>query len=120
MRAGAGREISVDDVERAVESASAIQLPAGWEILNRLPQEFIIDGQDGIVEPIGMTGARLEALVHIVTSPSAGRQNIVKAVNRAGLEIEKMILEPLAAAEALDRRDKEYCALEISAGNYGM
>jgi len=111
--AGAGREISADDVERAVESASAIQLPAGWEILNRLPQEFIIDGQDGIVEPIGMTGARLEALVHIVTSPSAGRQNIVKAVNRAGLEIEKMILEPLAAAEStLTDDDKEYgCAL---------
>lgn len=111
--AGVGREISADDIERAVESASAIQLPAGWEILNRLPQEFIIDGQDGIVEPIGMTGARLEALVHIVTSPSAGRQNIVKAVNRAGLEIEKMILEPLAAAEAaLTDDDKEYgCAL---------
>jgi cell division protein FtsA len=111
--AGIGREISADDVERAVESASAIQLPAGWEILNRLPQEFIVDGQDGIVEPIGMTGSRLEALVHVVTSPSAGRQNIVKAVNRAGLEIESMILEPLAAAEAtLSDDDKEYgCAL---------
>ncbi len=111
--AGAGREISADDVERAVESASAIQLPAGWEILNRLPQEFIIDGQDGIVEPIGMKGSRLEALVHVVTSPSAGRQNIVKAVNRAGLEIENMILEPLAAAEStLSDDDKEYgCAL---------
>lgn len=111
--AGVGREISSDDVERAVESATAIQLPAGWEIINRLPQEFIIDGQDGIVEPIGMKGARLEALVHIVTSPSAGRQNIVKAVNRAGLEIENMVLEPLAAAEStLSDDDKEYgCAL---------
>ncbi len=111
--AGAGREISEDDVERAVESASAIQLPAGWEVISRLPQEFIIDGQDGIVEPVGMTGARLEALVHIVTSPSAGRQNIVKAVNKSGLEIENMILEPLAAAEStLSDDDKEYgCAL---------
>jgi cell division protein FtsA len=111
--AGAGREISEDDVERAVESASAVQLPAGWEVVSRLPQEFIIDGQDGIVEPVGMTGARLEALVHIVTSPSAGRQNIVKAVNKAGLEIENMILEPLAAAEStLSDDDKEYgCAL---------
>lgn len=111
--AGAGREISEEDVERAVESASAIQLPAGWEVISRLPQEFIIDGQDGIVEPVGMTGARLEALVHIVTSPSAGRQNIVKSVNKAGLEIENMILEPLAAAEStLSDDDKEYgCAL---------
>lgn len=111
--AGAGREISEEDVERAVESASAIQLPAGWEVISRLPQEFIIDGQDGIVEPVGMTGARLEALVHIVTSPSAGRQNIVKSVNKAGLDIENMILEPLAAAEStLSDDDKEYgCAL---------
>ncbi|MGI8468402.1 MAG: cell division protein FtsA [Pyrinomonadaceae bacterium] len=111
--AGAGREITNEDVERAVESASAMQLPAGWEIINRIPQEFIIDGQDGIIEPIGMTGARLEAKVHIVTSPSAGRQNIVKAIHNAGLEIEQMMLEPLAAAESvLTEDDKEYgCAL---------
>ena len=111
--AGVGREISDEDIQRAIESASAMQLPAGWEIINRLPQEFIIDGQDGIVEPLGMKGARLEALVHIVTSPSAGRQNIVKAVHRSGLEIENMILEPLAAAEStLTDDDKEYgCAL---------
>ena len=115
--AGAGREISAEDVERAVESASAIQLPAGWEIVSRLPQEFIIDGQDGIVEPLGMKGARLEALVHIVTSPSAGRQNIVKAVNRAGLEIENMILEPLAAAEStLTDDDKEYGCAVVNIG----
>ena len=111
--AGAGREISAEDVERAIESACAMQLPAGWEIVDRLPQEFIIDGQDGIIEPVGMTGARLESKVHVVTSPSAGRQNIVKAVHRAGLEIEKMILEPLAAAEStLTDDDKEYgCAI---------
>ncbi len=111
--AGAGREITEDDVERAIESASAMQLPAGWEIVNRLPQEFIIDGQDGITEPIGMTGARLESLVHIVIGPSAGRQNLNKAVKRAGLEVERMMLEPLAAAEStLTDDDKEYgCAL---------
>ncbi|MGI9035419.1 MAG: cell division protein FtsA [Pyrinomonadaceae bacterium] len=111
--AGAGREITNEDVERAVESASALQLPAGWEIINRIPQEFIIDGQDGSVEPIGMIGARLESRVHIVTSPSAGRQNIVKAIHNAGLEIEQMMLEPLAAAESvLTEDDKEYgCAL---------
>ena len=59
--AGAGREITEEDVERAIESASAIQLPAGWKIVDRLPQEFIIDGQDGIIEPIGMQGSRLES-----------------------------------------------------------
>lgn len=111
--AGAGREITDEDVERAIESASAMPLPSGWEIFNRLPQEFIIDGQDGITEPIGMSGARLESLVHIVTGPSAGRQNLEKAVRRAGLEVERMVLEPLAAAEAcLTDDDREYgCAL---------
>ena len=111
--AGAGREITEDDVARAVESASAMQLPAGWEIFSRLPQEFIIDGQDGITEPVGMSGARLESLVHIVIGPSAGRQNLEKAVRRAGIEVERMMLEPLAAAEStLTDDDREYgCAL---------
>jgi cell division protein FtsA len=111
--AGAGREITTEDVERAIESASAMQLPAGWEIIDRLPQEFIIDGQDGIVEPIGMRGSRLESRIHVITSPSAGRQNIVKAIHQAGLEVERMMLEPLAAANStLSDDDKEYgCAL---------
>ena len=111
--AGAGKEITEEDVERAIESACAMQLPAGWEIINRLPQEFIIDGQDGIMEPVGMTGSRLESLVHIVIGPSAGRQNLNKAVKRAGLDVERMMLEPLAAAEStLTDDDKEYgCAL---------
>ncbi|HUR98505.1 MAG TPA: cell division protein FtsA [Pyrinomonadaceae bacterium] len=111
--AGAGREISEEDVERAIESASAMPLPPGWEIFSRLPQEFIVDGQDGITEPVAMSGARLECLVHIVTGPSAGRQNLEKAVRRAGLDVERMMLEPLAAAESsLTDDDKEYgCAL---------
>ena len=111
--AGAGREIMPEDVERAVESASAMQLPAGWEIVDRLPQEFIIDGQDGIVEPIGMRGARLESRIHVVSSPSAGKQNVFKAIDRAGLDVETMMLEPLAAAQStLTDDDKEYgCAL---------
>jgi cell division protein FtsA len=115
--AGAGREIGDDDVDRAIESASAMQLPAGWEIIDRVPQEFIIDGQDGIIEPVGMTGARLESRVHIVISPSAGRQNLVKAVHNAGLEIERMILEPLAAAESsLSEDDKEYGSAIVNMG----
>jgi cell division protein FtsA len=111
--AGAGREITEEDMARAVESASAMPLPAGWEIIDRLPQEFIVDGQDGITEPVGMRGSRLESRVHIVISPSAGKQNIEKAINRAGLEVENMVLEPLAAAEStLTDDDKEYgCAL---------
>src|SRR5215813_4006240 len=111
--AGPGREISDDDVDRAIESASAMPLPPGWEILTRLPKEFIIDGQDGITEPVGMSGARLESLVHVVTGPSAGSQNLVKAVQRAGLEVDRTMLEPLAAAEStLTDDDKEYgCAI---------
>ena len=111
--AGPGREISDEDVERAIESASAMPLPPGWEIVTRLPKEFIIDGQDGITEPVGMSGARLESLVHIVTGPSAGSQNLVKAVQRGGLDVERLMLEPLAAAEStLTDDDKEYgCAI---------
>ena len=111
--AGAGREITDDDIERAIESASAMQLPSGWEIFSCLPQEFIIDGQDGITEPVGMSGSRLESLVHVVTGPSAGKQNLKKAVARAGLDVERMMLEPLAAAEStLTDDDKEFgCAL---------
>lgn len=111
--AGAGREITQEDVDRAIESASAMPLPAGWEIADRLPQEFIIDGQDGIIEPVGMHGSRLESRIHVITSPSAGKQNILKAVNHAGLELQQMMLEPLAAATGtLTDDDKEYgCAL---------
>ena len=111
--AGPNREISEEDVDRAIESACAMSLPAGWEIADRLPQEYIIDGQDGISEPVGMRGARLESRVHVVTSPGAARQNIVKSVYKAGLEIDGTVLEPLAAAEsALSDDDREYgCAL---------
>ncbi len=116
--AGAGREITREDVDRAIESACAIQLPAGWKIVDRLPQEFIIDGQDGIIEPIGMHGARLESRIHIVTSPSAGGQNIVKAIHNAGLEIDNMMLEALAAATStLTDNDKEYGCAVVNIGS---
>jgi cell division protein FtsA len=115
--AGPEKEIGEEDVERAIESASAMPLTPGWEIVSRLPQEFIIDGQDGITEPVGMNGSRLEALVHIVTSPSAGRQNLVKAVKRAGLDVERFMLEPLAAAESvLTDDDKEYGCAVVNMG----
>lgn len=116
--AGAGREINEEDVARAIESASAVALPAGWEIVDAIPQEFIVDGQDGIIEPIGMIGSRLESRVHVVTSPSAGRQNLVKAVHSAGLEIEKIVIEPLAAAEStLTEEDKEYGTALVNMGS---
>jgi cell division protein FtsA len=115
--AGREREISEEDVERAVESASAIQLPPGWDIVDCLPQEYIVDGQDGITNPISMTGARLESRVHLVVGPGAGRQNSVKAVNRAGLKVEYMMLEQLAAAEAaLTDDDKEYGTALVNIG----
>lgn len=115
--AGVDKEITQDDVDRATDSASALPLQPGWEIVDRLPQEYIVDGQDGIIEPIGMTGSRLEARVHVVISPSAGRQNLVKAISRADLDVEQTILEPLAAAEStLTDDDREYGCVVLNIG----
>src|SRR5918993_2472774 len=115
--AGRDREITHDDVRRAIESASAIQLPAGREIVDRLPQEFIVDDQDGINDPVGMIGARLAVKVHIVTSPVTARQNVINSVNRAGLVVGEMVLEQLAAAEAtLTDDDKEFGAALVDIG----
>lgn len=115
--AGRDREITPDDVRRAIDSACAIQLPAGREIVDRLPQEFIVDDQDGINDPVGMIGARLAVKVHIVTSPVTARQNAINAVHRAGLEVADMILEQLAAAEAtLADEDKEFGSALVDIG----
>jgi cell division protein FtsA len=115
--AGQDKEITDEDVERAIDSASAMPLTPGWEIVARLPQEFIVDGQDGITEPVGMAGARLEALVHVVTSPSAGRQNLIKAISRSDIDVEQLILEPLAASESvLTDEDKEYGCAVVNMG----
>ncbi|HEV7858096.1 MAG TPA: cell division protein FtsA [Pyrinomonadaceae bacterium] len=114
---GRDREITADDVRRAIDSACAIQLPAGREIVDRLPQEFIVDDQDGINDPVGMIGARLAVKVHIVTSPVTARQNAINAVNRAGLVVADMVLEQLAAAEAtLTDDDKEFGAALVDIG----
>jgi cell division protein FtsA len=114
---GRDREITHDDVRRAIDSACAIQLPAGREIVDRLPQEFIVDDQDGINDPVGMIGARLAVKVHIVTSPVTARQNAINAVNRAGLIVSDMVLEQLAAAEAsLTDEDKEFGAALVDIG----
>src|SRR5215203_5791729 len=114
---GRDREIVTEDVRRAIDSACAIQLPAGREIVDRLPQEFIVDDQDGINDPVGMIGARLAVKVHIVTSPVTARQNVINSVNRAGLVVGEMVLEQLAAAEAtLTDDDKEFGAALVDVG----
>ncbi|CAN5325116.1 cell division protein FtsA [soil metagenome] len=114
---GRDHEITGEDVRRAIDSACAIQLPAGREIVDRLPQEFIVDDQDGSNDPVGMIGARLAVKVHIVTSPVTARQNAINAVNRAGLVVGDMVLEQLAAAEAsLSEQDKEFGAALVDIG----
>src|ERR687885_924686 len=120
---GRDREITRDDVRRAIDSACAIQLPAGREIVDRLPQEFIVDDQDGINDPVGMIGARLAVKVHIVTSPVTARQNAINAVNRSGLVVADMVLEQLASAEAsLTDDDKEFgsALVDIGAATTGL
>jgi cell division protein FtsA len=114
---GRDREITTEDVRRAIDSACAIQLPAGREIVDRLPQEFIVDDQDGINDPVGMIGARLAVKVHIVTSPVTARQNAINAVNRAGLVVSDMVLDQLASAEAaLTDEDKEFGSAVVDVG----
>lgn len=106
--AGKNREITRDDVRRAIDAAKAVALPTGREILHVLPQDFVVDDQDGIGAPVGMTGARLEVNVHIVTGGTTATQNVVACVNRAGMSVVDTVIEQLAASEAvLDADEKE-------------
>ena len=99
------KEVTPGDVDRVIDAAQAVAIPADQKILHVLPQEFIIDNQEGIREPIGMSGVRLEAKVHIVTGADSAAQNIVKCVQRCGLHVEDIVLEQLASSYAvLDRR----------------
>jgi len=95
------REVSPDDVRRVIDAAKAIAIPMDREVIHILPQEFIIDDQDGIREPLGMSGVRLEARVHIVTGAVASAQNIIKSCNRGGLDVADIVLEQLASSEAV-------------------
>src|SRR5437870_13699848 len=95
------REVAAGDVERVVDAARAVALPTDQEVLHVLPQEFIVDDQDGIREPVGMAGVRLEARVHIVTGAVSAGQNLIKCCNRAGLHVRDLLAGPLAAAEAV-------------------
>ena len=117
--AGKTREITRDDVRRAIEAAKAVSLPAGREILHVLPQDFVVDEQDGIGAPVGMTGARLEVNVHIVTSASAATQNLVSCVNRAGVGVIDTIVEQIGAAEAVltpDEKELGVALVDIGGG----
>src|SRR3990172_6437965 len=114
-----GREIDEEDMERAIEAAKDIAVPLDREIIHTLPQSFVVDDQDGIRNPLGMSGVRLEAKAHIVTGVITSMQNIINAVNRAGLEINEIILEQLAASEAVlssDEKDLGVALLDIGGG----
>jgi cell division protein FtsA len=95
------REVAPGDVERVIDAARAVALPTDREVLHVLPQEFVVDDQDGIKEPLGMAGVRLESRVHIVTGSISSGQNLVKCCNRAGLHVRDVLAGPLAAAEAV-------------------
>ncbi len=112
-------EVSTSDVDRVIDAARAVAIPADQKILHILPQEFIIDHQDGIREPVGMSGVRLEAKVHLVTGAVSAAQNIVKCVRRCGLEVDDLILEQLASSYAvLSEEEKELgvCLVDIGGG----
>jgi cell division protein FtsA len=100
------KEITEIEVERVIEAAKALALPMEREVIHVIPQEFVIDNQDGIKDPVGMSGVRLEAEVHIVTGAVASAQNIVKSVNRAGYTVNDIVLEPLASALATLKDDE--------------
>lgn len=113
------KEVSQSDVDRVIDSARAVAIPADQKILHILPQEFVIDRQEGIKEPIGMSGIRLEARVHIVTGAVSAAQNIVKCIRRCGLEVEDIILEQLASCFAVlteDEKDLGVCLVDIGGG----
>lgn len=102
-----GREVDEKDVQRVIEASEAIAIPIGRKILHVLPQSYVIDGQEGIKDPVGMSGVRLEAKVHIVTGSIAAIQDIEKSVSRVGLDIDGIILEQLAAGDAVLSNDEK-------------
>jgi len=113
------REVDQNDVDRVLEAARAIALPADRDILHVLPQDFVLDGQDGIRNPVGMSGVRLEARVHVVTTLTPSAQNVIKCCQRTGLHVADLVLEPLAAAEAVltpDEKELGVALIDLGAG----
>ena len=112
-----GEEISQSDVDRVIEAARAVAIPMDREVIHVLPQEFIVDGEGGINNPVGMAGVRLEARIHIVTGAVTSAQNIVKCANKAGLDVCDIILEPIASCESvLTPEEKEVGAALVDIG----
>jgi cell division protein FtsA len=114
------REITREEIRLAVSKARAVPLPADREIMHLLPQEFILDDQPGIRDPLGMMGTRLEVRVHMVTAAGSATQNVVTAVNRAGIHVDDTVFEPLACADAVlrsDEREMGVCLAELGAGS---
>ena len=112
-------EIRPHDVARVIEAAKAVAIPADREILHVLPQEFIVDDQEGIRDPVGMSGVRLEAEAHIITGAASACRNVIRAAERAGVHVEELVLEPLASANAVlapDERDLGVALLDIGGG----
>ena len=113
------REVSKGDVERVIDAARAVAIPADQRVLQVMPQEFVIDQQEGIREPIGMSGVRLEAKVHLVTGAVSAAQNIIKCIHRCGLEVDDIILEQLASSSAVlteDEKELGICLVDIGGG----
>ncbi|MGC3982634.1 MAG: cell division protein FtsA [Steroidobacteraceae bacterium] len=113
------KEVTSEDVDRVIDAARAVAIPADQKILHILPQEFIIDNQEGIREPVGMAGVRLEAKVHIVTGAESAAQNIVKCVQRCGLSVDDVVLEQLASSYAVladDEKELGVCLVDIGGG----
>jgi cell division protein FtsA len=113
------KEVTQGDVDRALETARAVAIPNDQQLLHVLPQEFIIDGQDGVREPLGMSGVRLEVKVHIVTGAVSAVENIVKCVRRCGLTVKDVMLQPLASAVAVlneDEKELGVCLMDIGGG----
>lgn len=114
------REIGRDEIRQAVDKARTVPLPGDREILHLLPQEFILDDQPGVQDPTGMMATRLEVRVHIVTASSSATQNLVTAVNRAGVHVDDTIFEPLACADSVlrsDERELGVCLVDLGAGS---
>jgi cell division protein FtsA len=111
------KEVGPNDVKRVIDAASAVAIPMDREVIHIIPQEFIVDDQDGIKDPVGMSGVRLEGRVHIVTGAITSAQNIVKCANRSGLDVDDIVLEQLGSSEAiLTPEEKELGAAIIDIG----
>jgi len=112
-------EVTVNDIDRVIDAARAVAIPADQKILHILPQEFVVDSQEGVKEPIGMSGVRLEAKVHMVTGAVSAAQNIIKCVRRCGLEVDDIILEQLASSQSVltdDEKELGVCLVDIGGG----